>query len=112
MRELLAGPGWAGPLGEAGTILLRAPRSGRALFFGGHGAPLHRGDPRVWDIPLATRRPTFRELQRVLQVLAMVHIHGESLAQIIRFFFLFPDPNFWEKGTIWSLWGSPATSSW
>ncbi|XP_036614079.1 ankyrin repeat and zinc finger domain-containing protein 1 [Trichosurus vulpecula] len=84
VRELLAGPGWAGPLGEAGTILLRAPRSGRALFFGGHGAPLHRGDPRVWDIPLATRRPTFRELQRVLQVLAMVHIHGEDPREMTR----------------------------
>ncbi|XP_074047414.1 tRNA endonuclease ANKZF1 [Macrotis lagotis] len=78
VRELLTGPGWAGPLGEAGTILLRVPRSGRALFFGGRGAPLHQGDPRVWQIPLATRRPTFRELQRVLQVLAMVHVHGED----------------------------------
>ncbi|XP_043851457.1 ankyrin repeat and zinc finger domain-containing protein 1 [Dromiciops gliroides] len=84
VRELLAGPGWAGPLGEAGTILLRAPRSGRALFFGGRGAPLHRGDPRLWDIPLATRRPTFRELQRVLQVLAMVHIHGEDPREMAR----------------------------
>ncbi|XP_068960578.1 tRNA endonuclease ANKZF1 [Petaurus breviceps papuanus] len=84
VRELLAGPGWAGPLGEAGTILLRAPRSGRALFFGGRGAPLHRGDPRLWDIPLATRRPTFRELQRVLQVLAMVHIHGEDPREMTR----------------------------
>ncbi|XP_051839467.1 ankyrin repeat and zinc finger domain-containing protein 1 [Antechinus flavipes] len=84
VRELLAGPGWAGPLGEAGTILLRAPRSGRALFFGGRGAPLQRGDPRLWDIPLATRRPTFRELQRVLQVLAMVHIHGEDPREMTR----------------------------
>ncbi|XP_027729272.1 ankyrin repeat and zinc finger domain-containing protein 1 isoform X2 [Vombatus ursinus] len=84
VRELLAEPGWAGPLGEAGTILLRAPRSGQALFFGGHGAPLNRGDPRLWDIPLATRRPTFRELQRVLQVLAMVHIHGEDPREMAR----------------------------
>ncbi|XP_072473957.1 tRNA endonuclease ANKZF1 isoform X2 [Notamacropus eugenii] len=84
VRELLAGPGWAGPLGEAGTILLRAPRSGQALFFGGREAPLHRGDPRLWDIPLATRRPTFRELQRVLQVLAMVHIHGEDPREMTR----------------------------
>uniref|UniRef100_F6T6P3 tRNA endonuclease ANKZF1 n=1 Tax=Monodelphis domestica TaxID=13616 RepID=F6T6P3_MONDO len=84
VRELLAGPGWAGPLGEAGTILLRAPRSGRALFFGGRGAPLQRGDPRLWHIPLATRRPTFRELQRVLQALAMVHIHGEDPREMAR----------------------------
>ncbi|XP_017512061.3 tRNA endonuclease ANKZF1 [Manis javanica] len=78
VRDLLAGPSWAEALGEAGTILLRAPRSGRSLFFGGHGAPLQRGDPRLWDIPLATRRPTFRELQRVLHKLTTLHVHGED----------------------------------
>ncbi|XP_022356458.1 ankyrin repeat and zinc finger domain-containing protein 1 isoform X4 [Enhydra lutris kenyoni] len=78
VRDLLAGPIWAKALGEAGTILLHAPRSGRSLFFGGHGAPLQRGDPRLWDIPLATRRPTFRELQHVLHKLTTLHIHGED----------------------------------
>ncbi|XP_059023976.1 tRNA endonuclease ANKZF1 isoform X1 [Mustela lutreola] len=78
VRDLLAGPVWAKALGEAGTILLRAPRSGRSLFFGGHGAPLQRGDPRLWDIPLATRRPTFRELQHVLHKLTTLHVHGED----------------------------------
>ncbi|XP_045633609.1 ankyrin repeat and zinc finger domain-containing protein 1 isoform X3 [Ursus americanus] len=77
VRELLTGPVWAKALGEAGTVLLRAPRSGRSLFFGGQGAPLQRGDPRLWDIPLATRRPTFRELQRVLQKLTTLHVRGE-----------------------------------
>ncbi|XP_039700766.1 tRNA endonuclease ANKZF1 isoform X3 [Pteropus medius] len=78
VRDLLAGPDWAKALGETGTILLRAPRSGRSLFFGGQGAPLQRGDPRLWDIPLATRRPTFRELQRVLHKLTTLHVHGED----------------------------------
>ncbi|XP_044092096.1 ankyrin repeat and zinc finger domain-containing protein 1 isoform X2 [Neovison vison] len=78
VRDLLAGPVWAKALGEAGTILLRAPRSGRSLFFGGHGAPLQRGDPRLWDIPLATRRPTFQELQHVLHKLTTLHVHGED----------------------------------
>ncbi|XP_042636205.1 LOW QUALITY PROTEIN: ankyrin repeat and zinc finger domain-containing protein 1 [Orycteropus afer afer] len=77
VRDLLAGPGWAEALREAGTILLRAPRSGRSLFFGGHGAPLQQGDPRLWDIPIATRRPTFRELQSVLHKLTTVHVHGD-----------------------------------
>ncbi|KAM9664545.1 tRNA endonuclease ANKZF1 isoform 4-T4 [Trichechus inunguis] len=76
VRDLLARPGWAEALREAGTILLRAPRSGRSLFFGGCGAPLQRGDPRLWDIPLATRRPTFRELQCVLHKLTTLHVHG------------------------------------
>nr|XP_023397069.1 ankyrin repeat and zinc finger domain-containing protein 1 isoform X2 [Loxodonta africana] len=84
VRDLLAGPGWAEALVEAGTILLRAPRSGRSLFFGGRGAPLQRGDPRLWDIPLATRRPTFRELQRVLHKLTTLHVHGEDPREAVR----------------------------
>ncbi|XP_043302059.1 ankyrin repeat and zinc finger domain-containing protein 1 isoform X2 [Cervus canadensis] len=78
VRDLLAGPDWAKALEEAGTILLRAPRSGRSLFFGGHEAPLRRGDPRLWDIPLATRRPTFQELQRVLHKLTTLYVYGED----------------------------------
>nr|XP_019832697.1 PREDICTED: ankyrin repeat and zinc finger domain-containing protein 1 isoform X2 [Bos indicus] len=78
VRDLLAGPAWAKALEEAGTILLRAPRSGRSLFFGGREAPLRRGDPRLWDIPLATRRPTFQELQRVVHKLTTLHIHGSE----------------------------------
>uniref|UniRef100_A0A673SZQ1 tRNA endonuclease ANKZF1 n=1 Tax=Suricata suricatta TaxID=37032 RepID=A0A673SZQ1_SURSU len=84
VRDLLAGPGWAKALGEAGTILLHAPRSGRSLFFGGRGAPLQRGDPRLWDIPLATRRPTFRELQRVLHKLTTLHVHDEDPRGTVR----------------------------
>ncbi|XP_041593249.1 ankyrin repeat and zinc finger domain-containing protein 1 isoform X2 [Vulpes lagopus] len=84
VRDLLAGPGWAKALEEAGTILLRAPRSGRSLFFRGHGAPLQRGDPRLWDIPLATRRPTFRELQRVFHKLTTLHVHGEDPRETAR----------------------------
>ncbi|XP_006168697.1 ankyrin repeat and zinc finger domain-containing protein 1 isoform X3 [Tupaia chinensis] len=84
VRDLLAGPDWAKALGEAGTILLRAPRSGRSWFFGGHGAPLQKGDPRLWDIPLTTRRPTFRELQRVLHKLTTLHVHGEDPRETLR----------------------------
>ncbi|KAB1279402.1 Ankyrin repeat and zinc finger domain-containing protein 1 [Camelus dromedarius] len=78
VRDLLAGPDWAKALEEARMILLRAPRSGRSLFFGGQEAPLQREDPRLWDIPLATRRPTFKELQRVLHKLTALHVHGSE----------------------------------
>ncbi|XP_020026412.1 tRNA endonuclease ANKZF1 isoform X1 [Castor canadensis] len=84
VRDLLAESGWAKALGEAGTILLRAPRSGRSLFFGGNGAPLQREDPRLWDIPLNTRRPTFGELQRVLQKLTTLHVYGEDPRETVR----------------------------
>uniref|UniRef100_H0V3H7 tRNA endonuclease ANKZF1 n=1 Tax=Cavia porcellus TaxID=10141 RepID=H0V3H7_CAVPO len=78
VRDLLTGPGWAEALQEASIVLLRAPRSGRSLFFGGHGAPLQREDPRLWDIPLTTRRPTFRELQRVFHKLTTLHVYENS----------------------------------
>ncbi|XP_023578765.1 ankyrin repeat and zinc finger domain-containing protein 1 isoform X2 [Octodon degus] len=78
VRDLLTGPGWAEALEDARTILLRAPRSGRSLFFGGQGAPLQREDPRLWDIPLATRRPTFQELQRVFHKLTTLHVYENS----------------------------------
>ncbi|XP_008057063.2 ankyrin repeat and zinc finger domain-containing protein 1 isoform X2 [Carlito syrichta] len=84
VRDLLAGPGWAKALEEAGTILLHAPCSGRSLFFGGHGAPLQRRDPRLWDIPLATRRPTFQELQRVLHKLTTLHVYEEDPREAVR----------------------------
>ncbi|XP_062950226.1 tRNA endonuclease ANKZF1 isoform X2 [Cynocephalus volans] len=84
VRDLLAGPVWAKALGEAETVLLRAPRSGRSLFFGGHGAPLQRKDPRLWDIPLTTRRPTFQELQRVLHKLTTMHVYGEDPRETVR----------------------------
>ncbi|XP_014416488.1 ankyrin repeat and zinc finger domain-containing protein 1 isoform X1 [Camelus ferus] len=84
VRDLLAGPDWAKALEEARMILLRAPRSGRSLFFGGQEAPLQREDPRLWDIPLTTRRPTFKELQRVLHKLTALHVHGEDPRETVR----------------------------
>ncbi|XP_006245310.1 tRNA endonuclease ANKZF1 isoform X1 [Rattus norvegicus] len=78
VRDLLAGPTWSKALGEAETILLHAPRSGRSLFFGGQGAPLQRSDFRLWDIPLTTRRPTFGELQRVLHKLTTLQVYGSE----------------------------------
>ncbi|XP_031223907.1 ankyrin repeat and zinc finger domain-containing protein 1 isoform X3 [Mastomys coucha] len=85
VRDLLAGPTWSKALGEAETILLRAPRSGRSLFFGGQGAPLQRNDSRIWDIPLSTRRPTFGELQRVLHKLTTLQVYDEDPREMVRF---------------------------
>ncbi|XP_075807955.1 tRNA endonuclease ANKZF1 isoform X2 [Microtus pennsylvanicus] len=78
VRDLLAGPTWANALREAEAILIRAPRSGRSLFFGGQGAPLQRNDSRLWAIPLTTRRPTFGELQRVLHKLTTLQVYGSE----------------------------------
>ncbi|XP_052605881.1 ankyrin repeat and zinc finger domain-containing protein 1 isoform X6 [Peromyscus californicus insignis] len=86
VRDLLAGPTWAKALGEAEIILLRAPRSGRSLFFGGQGAPLQKDDSRLWDIPLTTRRPTFGELQRVLHKLTTLQVYDEDPRELVRFY--------------------------
>ncbi|CAO2625052.1 Ankyrin repeat and zinc finger domain-containing protein 1 [Lemmus lemmus] len=85
VRDLLAGPNWAKALREAETILIRAPHSGRSLFFGGQGAPLQRNDSRLWAIPLTTRRPTFGELQRVLHKLTTLQVYDEDPREMVRF---------------------------
>ncbi|KAK7818891.1 hypothetical protein U0070_001094 [Myodes glareolus] len=85
VRDLLAGPTWANALREAEAILIRTPRSGRSLFFGGQGAPLQRNDPRLWAIPLTTRRPTFGELQRVLHKLTTLQVYDEDPREMVRF---------------------------
>ncbi|XP_005361651.1 ankyrin repeat and zinc finger domain-containing protein 1 [Microtus ochrogaster] len=85
VRDLLAGPTWANALREAEAILIRAPRSGRSLFFGGQGAPLQRNDSRLWAIPLTTRRPTFGELQRVLHKLTTLQVYDEDPREMVRF---------------------------
>uniref|UniRef100_A0A8C3T1G3 VLRF1 domain-containing protein n=1 Tax=Chelydra serpentina TaxID=8475 RepID=A0A8C3T1G3_CHESE len=71
IQDLLAG--WAQHLQAAQRIFLRAPRANRALLFGGRSPPLHKGDPRVCNIPFSTRRATFREVLRVHAVLATLH---------------------------------------
>nr|XP_013816090.1 PREDICTED: ankyrin repeat and zinc finger domain-containing protein 1 isoform X2 [Apteryx mantelli mantelli] len=76
IQDLLAG--WAHHLQEAQRIFLRVPRHNRTLLFGGRNPPLTRGDPRVYHIPLSTRRATLREVLRVHAVLASLQIYGKD----------------------------------
>uniref|UniRef100_A0A8C3T278 VLRF1 domain-containing protein n=1 Tax=Chelydra serpentina TaxID=8475 RepID=A0A8C3T278_CHESE len=76
IQDLLAG--WAQHLQAAQRIFLRAPRANRALLFGGRSPPLHKGDPRVCNIPFSTRRATFREVLRVHAALATLQVYGEN----------------------------------
>lgn len=68
---------WAQHLKEASVIFVRAPSYNKTVFFGGRGAPLDKKDPKIRTIPFATRRATFREVQRVHEVLSTVQIYGE-----------------------------------
>ncbi|KAM6986726.1 tRNA endonuclease ANKZF1 [Aplochiton taeniatus] len=69
---------WAEHLKEASAIFLRASSYNKTVFFGGRAAPLERKDPRLRSFPFATRRATFRELQRAHGVLSTVHVYGKD----------------------------------
>ncbi|GAA6224130.1 ankyrin repeat and zinc finger domain-containing protein 1 [Lates japonicus] len=69
---------WAEYLKEASAIFVRAPSYSKTIFFSGRAAPLDKKDPRVRTLPFATRRATFREVQRVHEVLSTVHVYGRD----------------------------------
>ncbi|CAL8267757.1 unnamed protein product [Lota lota] len=62
---------WAELLKEASAIFLRAPSYNKTIFCG-RGAPLDKKDLRIRTLPFATRRATFREVQRVHHLLSTV----------------------------------------
>ncbi|NXU82595.1 ANKZ1 protein, partial [Xiphorhynchus elegans] len=76
IQDLLAA--WAQHLNEAQRIFLRAPRHNRGLLFGGKNPPLTQGDPRIYHIPLSTRRATLREVLRVHATLASLQVYGKD----------------------------------
>uniref|UniRef100_A0A8D0ADV1 Ankyrin repeat and zinc finger peptidyl tRNA hydrolase 1 n=1 Tax=Sander lucioperca TaxID=283035 RepID=A0A8D0ADV1_SANLU len=73
IQDLLAS--WAEHLKEASAIFVRAPSYNKSIFFGGRAAPFDKKDPRIHTVPFATRRATFREAQRVHEVLSTLHVY-------------------------------------
>ncbi|XP_029966992.1 ankyrin repeat and zinc finger domain-containing protein 1 isoform X2 [Salarias fasciatus] len=69
---------WAEHLKEASAIFVRAPSYNKTIFFSGRGAALDKKDPRIRTIPFATRRATFREVQRVQVLLSTVHVYRKD----------------------------------
>ncbi|XP_022596668.1 ankyrin repeat and zinc finger domain-containing protein 1 [Seriola dumerili] len=69
---------WAEYLKEASAIFVRAPSYNKTIFFGGRAAPLDKKDPRIRTLPFPTRRATFREVQRVHEVLSTIHVYGRD----------------------------------
>ncbi|XP_017280050.1 ankyrin repeat and zinc finger domain-containing protein 1 isoform X2 [Kryptolebias marmoratus] len=69
---------WAEHLNKASAVFVRAPSYNKTIFLGGRGAPLDKKDPRIRSIPFATRRATFREVQRVHGLLSTVHVYGKD----------------------------------
>ncbi|RVE58082.1 hypothetical protein OJAV_G00205640 [Oryzias javanicus] len=69
---------WAEHITKASAIFVRVPSYNRSIFFGGRAAPLDKKDPRIRTLPFATRRATFREVQRVHEMLSTVHVYGRD----------------------------------
>ncbi|XP_074515599.1 tRNA endonuclease ANKZF1 isoform X1 [Sebastes fasciatus] len=69
---------WAEHLKEASAIFLRSPSYNKSIFFTGRAAPFDKKDPRIHTLPFATRRATFREAQRVHEVLSTVNVYGKD----------------------------------
>ncbi|MEQ2171839.1 hypothetical protein GOODEAATRI_014664 [Goodea atripinnis] len=67
---------WTEHLNGASAVFVRAPSYNKTIFFGGRGSPLQKNDPRIRSLPFATRRATFREVQRVHEVLSTVQVYG------------------------------------
>lgn len=68
---------WEELISECSLILYRAAGpNNQGVLFGGKSPPLEKNDPRIRSIPLATRRPTLKEVKRVHDVLSNLHYHG------------------------------------
>ncbi len=79
---------WSSHVEEASAIFIRTPKYGKGVFIGdgtasgGNAAPLLRTDPRLRNIPFATRRPTVKEVQNVFSKLAAIYeVSSDQLLQ-------------------------------
>lgn len=63
---------WQDDIAQCSCIFIRAPSYNKSLFFGGKNPPMKRDDDRIRTIPFPTRRPTFKEVQRVRTLLNTV----------------------------------------
>jgi hypothetical protein len=84
---------WETHISGCSHIFLRVPIVNRSVLFQGKTPPFDKKDPRLRNIPFQTRRPTFKELQKVHQQLATVYIHSNPLffMQLILYLSKFSD---------------------
>ena len=78
IRELISS--WSNFVDEASVIFIRTPKYGKGVFIGdagtsgGNGPPFSKTDPRIRNIPFATRRPTIKEVQNTFSKLAAIYV--------------------------------------
>lgn len=75
VQDLLSS--WSAHINEATLILYRAVGPlNRTVLFGGKNPPLDKNDLRLRPLPFPTRRATFKEVQRVYDIVSSMEIYG------------------------------------
>ncbi|XP_020298776.1 ankyrin repeat and zinc finger domain-containing protein 1-like [Pseudomyrmex gracilis] len=70
---------WSIHINNSSAILYRAVGPcNRMVLFGGKNPPLDKNDLRIRPLPFPTRRATFREVQRVYDVISTIEIYGSA----------------------------------
>eukprot|EP00041_Stephanoeca_diplocostata_P036843 m.1362933 g.1362933 ORF g.1362933 m.1362933 type:complete len:653 (-) comp24944_c0_seq26:3678-5636(-) len=64
---------WETDLNQCKLIFIHTPMHSRGLFFSAKSGALVKGDPRVRTIPFPTKKPTLKEIRRILIRLAAVY---------------------------------------
>lgn len=64
---------WEADLQQCKLIFIHSPMHSRGLFFSGKSSALVKGDPRIRTIPFPTKKPTLKEIRRILIRLAAVY---------------------------------------
>ncbi|KAK6617860.1 hypothetical protein RUM43_014089 [Polyplax serrata] len=68
---------WGEVLKQCSLLIYRATGPwNRSILFGGKNPPLAKTDKRLRNIPFPTKRATFKEVQRVYQILSNIEIYG------------------------------------
>jgi hypothetical protein len=67
---------WSHHITRCSRIFLRAPTYSKSTFHGGKNPILTKTDSRIRLVPFPTRRPTFKELHRVHELLATIECYG------------------------------------
>jgi len=65
---------WATEIGASSLIFFRASSGNRNVLFGGKSPAISRGDSRLRTIPFPTKRATFSEVKRVMELLSKVDL--------------------------------------
>ncbi|XP_071803263.1 tRNA endonuclease ANKZF1-like [Asterias amurensis] len=90
---------WADSVNSCHRIFLRAPSYNKKVFFGGKNPLLDLKDERIVTIPFATRRPTFKEIRRVHELLTSVECYGDANEAEKRFMAMFSPKTSQPKNT-------------